>query len=190
MEILALGEPWRRSHDQYKATSKNSRQSAQDQRGPQRSAHMQLFELLSLPPVTERSGEADTGNRRMACRDWIRGVITFCCCVHLAHLTAPRSSIIGAFQSLKKVRYNLAVPSLCARRSLRLCCRPPLSEASLNSATFQRSIKMHDYPSADAKQTWDNNIFSALAGWQCHPSLRMMLHGTVYHVYQSGSLQT
>lgn len=140
MEILALGKPWRRSRDQYQATSKNSRQSVQDQRGPQRSAHMQLFDLLSLPPVTERSGEADTGNRRMACRDWIRGVITFCCCVHLAQFFASHSTVLLHNRCVSEFKKG-AMQSSCAF----IVCRPQ-SPALLPPATQWSQSELCHFP--------------------------------------------
>lgn len=158
--------------------------------------HMQLFAvvIVAFTSYYSQTGGADTGNRWLVCGDWIRGVIIFCCRVHLApfsHLPAVCFYIIGVLQSFLKGAIQSICASLCAQRTVFGSAAaqhslPPVWTLPL----FNNSIKLHDYQSNDAKQTGDNNIFIALAARQCHPSLRMMPHDIVYHVYQPWSLQT
>lgn len=153
-----------------------------------------LLLLLPLPPITAKLEE-----QTQEIGGWSAGteseVWSFSAVVSIwrrfSHLPAVCFYIIGVLQSFLKGVIQSICASLCALHAVFSSAAaqhspPPVWTPPL----FNNSIKLHDYRSNDAKQTGDNNIFIALAARQCHPSLRMMPHDIVYHVYQPWSLQT
>lgn len=132
-------------------------------RSSQHSVCAQLFELLSFFPVAERSGGADTGSRRVACRDWTRGVITFCCCVHLARFFASHGPVFLHNRCVSEFKKG-AIQSICASivcplqsPSAPLSARPPAARCSQTelchfSTIHQRTWLSKRWCKADLRQ--------------------------------------